>query len=200
MSSAMGLDKSFKRRIFTARTLMSDMGFLVSNAPEIVKATRDERISKAFVEKIMTVTTAVNGCVYCAWFHARQAVESGISEEEVRNMLNLQFQADATEFEMPALLYAQHYAETNRHPDPAMTDRLVDFYGEETAAHIMLFIRMIFFGNLYGNTWDATLSRFRGAPAENSNLAFDLVFFLLNFPVMCPATIRVNRDQIEMAA
>ncbi len=73
-------------------------------------------LDRVFVEKIMTVVTAVNGCVYCAWFHARQAAASGISSEEVRNMLNLQFRADAAEEEVPALVYAQHYAETGCNP------------------------------------------------------------------------------------
>jgi len=54
----------------------------------------------------MTVVTAVNGCTYCTWFHAKQAVTSGISEKEVKNMLNLLFEADASDFEVPALLYA----------------------------------------------------------------------------------------------
>ncbi|MGB7294323.1 MAG: carboxymuconolactone decarboxylase family protein [Candidatus Aminicenantales bacterium] len=85
---------------------------------------RNKEISRTFIEKIMTVTTAVNGCRYCAWFHAQRAVESGISQEEIRNMLNLQFQADASEFELIALLYAQHYAETDRKPGREMTAKL----------------------------------------------------------------------------
>ena len=45
-------------------------------------------------------------------------------------MLNLQFHADAADFQIPALLYAQHYAETNRNPDGKMTKNLIDFYGK----------------------------------------------------------------------
>jgi hypothetical protein len=110
-------------------------------------------------------------------------------------MLNLQFQADATEFETIALLYAQHFAETNRNPDPAMTKKLFDFYGEKTAHHIILFIRMIFFGNLYGNTWDAVLSRFRGVSVPNSNIIFEFLYFLLNAPIMFPLMIFMKLDR-----
>ncbi|MCD6336717.1 MAG: carboxymuconolactone decarboxylase family protein [Candidatus Marinimicrobia bacterium] len=53
----------------------------------------------------MAVAIAVNGCVYCSWFHAKQAVDSGISEDEIKNMMSLQFQADADEYELMALLY-----------------------------------------------------------------------------------------------
>ncbi len=88
-------------------------------------------LDHAFVEKIMTVVTAVNGCRYCSWFHARQAVSSGISQEEVKRMMKLQFQADANQEELMALLYAQHYAETECNPTPEMTEKLVAAYGTE---------------------------------------------------------------------
>ena len=132
----------------------------------------------------MTIVTAVNGCSYCTWFHAKQAVSSGISEEEVKNMLNLQFKADASEFELLGLLYSQHYAETNRKPDDDMTEKLFEYYGDKTAKHIIIMIRMIFFGNLLGNTFDAFLSRLKGNKAENSNVIFETVFFILNAPFM----------------
>lgn len=188
------MKQGFDKRIFTTRLLLGDLGFFMWNVPGIVGALRNKRVTRSSMEKIMAVTTAVNGCVYCSWFHARQAVGSGISEEEVRNLMRLQFQTDASEFELMALLYAQHYAETDRRPDPEMTRRLFDFYGEETARHIILVIRMIFFGNLYGNTWDAVISRFRGSPAEDSSVVFELVYFLLNFVVMVPAMILIRND------
>lgn len=62
-------------------------------------------MNSAFIEKIMTITAAVNGCVSCTWFHARKASHSGINEEEVKNMRNLQLQSDAAEFETMALLF-----------------------------------------------------------------------------------------------
>lgn len=143
----------------------------------------------------MMVTTAVNGCVYCEWFHAKQAVESGISEEEVRNILSLQFHANATEFETMALLYAQHFAETDRNPDAAMTNKLFDYYGEKTANHIILVIRMIYFGNLYGNTWDAVISRFKGVSVPNSNIIFEFFYFLVNAPLMFPAMLLMKLEK-----
>jgi len=182
-----GMKQKFKRRIFTAGTLSRDMGFLFSKMPQMIGLARNEKISRAFLEKIMTVVTAVNGCVYCAWFHAKQAVASGISDDEVKNMLNLQFHADASDSELIALLYAQHYAETNRDPDKEMTDKLFDYYGVTTANHIILIIRMIFFGNLLGNTFDAFLSRLQGNPAENSNVIFETIFFILAAPFLLPA-------------
>lgn len=146
----------------------------------------DARLSRAFIEKIMLVVTTINGCPYCAWFHAKNAISSGISSQELKDILDLQFDTSADPFEVPALLYAQHCAETNRQPDPEMDQRLVDFYGEQTAGHIRQVIQMIFFGNLAGNTFDAFISRLKGHKAPNSNALFEAVFFVVSAPILLP--------------
>ena len=154
---------------------------------------KDPAITKAFMEKIMTVVTAINGCVYCAWFHANQALSSGISQEELRNLVKMQFEQDASDFEIPALLYAQHFAETNRQPQPEMEEKLVQFYGPQTAAHIQQIIRMIYFGNLSGNTFDAFLSRLKGKPAASSNPLFEFIFFIFSAPLLLPLLPTVKK-------
>lgn len=193
------MKQDFERRIFTRETFITDSGFLFSHMPEIARMMRSKRISRAFLEKIMTVVTAINGCKYCSWFHAKLAVESGMTPQEVQNLLNLEFETDASEYELMALLYAQHYAETNRNPDPEMTERLFAYYGDRTAKDIVLIIRMIFWGNLLGNTWDAVISRLRGNPAEDSSAGFELLFFLLTFPFMFPAMFLARGYQIRPA-
>jgi AhpD family alkylhydroperoxidase len=156
---------------------------------------KNANLGEQFMEKIMTVVTAVNGCVYCSWFHAKQAAQSGISQEEITNMLKLQFSTDAKENEITALLFAQHYAETDRNPDEEMTKKLNDFYGETTASHIVLFIRMIYFGNLGGNTFDAFISRLKGKKAPNSSFVFEFFFFLVSLPFMLPIFLFMKKDR-----
>lgn len=165
---------------------MSDLKFLFKNRSIIKKAMHNPKLGKKFMEKVMTVVTAVNGCVYCSWFHAKQAASTGISADEVKRLLQLQFKTDASDFELTALLYAQHYAETDRHPNPEMTEKFELVYGNETALHIFMMIRMIYFGNLTGNTFDAFISRLKGKKAENSNWFFETVFFILNIPFLLP--------------
>lgn len=193
------MKQAFDRKIFTPRIFFSDVIFLISHFFNIIWASRNKKLGKAYAEKIMTVSTAVNGCVYCEWFHAKQAISSGISEEEIKNMLNLQFHADASEFEVPGLLYTQHFAETSRNPEPEMTQRFEEFYGKKTADDIYMYIRMIYFGNLVGNTWDAVLSRIKGNPAPGSKLWFEFVFFILFFIPMFPAMFLMNRDNKKKA-
>lgn len=179
-------NQKFNRKIFTLSLFINDLAFLFKKSFQLITAPKNKKINKSFTEKIMTIVTAVNGCTYCAWFHAKQSLSCGISEKELKNMLNLQFHTDASDFELPGLLYAQHYAETNRKPDIEMTDKLLEFYGDKTAENILMKIRMIFFGNLYGNTFDAFLSRLKGNKSENSNLIFEFFFFLISAPLMLP--------------
>jgi AhpD family alkylhydroperoxidase len=187
------MQKTFTRKIYTFPLFRKDLGFFLRNLPEIRRTMRT--LDHTLIEKIMTVVTAVNGCPYCAWFHAHQAAASGISTEEIQNMLNLQFQADAAEDEIPALLYAQNYAETNRKPDPEVTANLIQHYGSEKARQIQVVIRMIFFGNLSGNTFDAFLSRLKGVKAEDSSPVFEFFFFLFTAPFMLPLRPKVKAFQ-----
>lgn len=189
------MNNGFDKRIYTPGLWIGDTLFLLRNLPALIGVMRNTDISRAFMEKIMLVVTAVNGCVYCAWFHAKTALSSGLSQEELKNTVNLQFQADASDFEITALLYAQHYAETNRRPDPDMSRRLVAFYGDQTARHIKLIIRMIFFGNLAGNTFDAFISRLRGVKAPHSNALFEVIFFVLHAPVLLPLLPIMRQDR-----
>lgn len=150
---------------------------------------------KQLFEKIVIVTDAVYGCIYCSWLDAKLAIKSGISEAEIINMFQLQFHSNATEFELPALLYAQHYAETNRKPDLEMTKGLFNFYGEKTAKQIILMIRTVTFGNLYFNTWGAVISRFRGNPAPKSSVIFEFLYFLFNSWIILPFVILRKLDK-----
>lgn len=188
------MKNNFHKKVFTAGQFIQDIGYFLVNIPLMFSSFNDKKISRSFREKLMTVTSAVNGCSYCSWFHANQALSSGISEKEIRDMLNLQFNSNASEFETLALIYAQHFAETNRNPETEITQKLNDYYGSKTAGHILYFIRMISFGNLFGNTWDSVISRFKGKPAENGSIIFEIVFFLISFWFMIPVMIASKKS------
>lgn len=185
----------YSKRIFTARLFINDLAYLIWNSPKIIRIFTNKQNPEQLFEKILIVTDAVNGCIYCSWLDAKLAIKSGISEEEIHNMLKLQFQTDASETELNALLFAQHFAETNRNPDPEITNKLFNFYGEKTAKNIILAIRTVTFGNLYFNTWGAIISRFKGNPAKNSNLIFEIIYFLLNSIIILPFIILRKLDK-----
>lgn len=188
------MSKPFDRKIFTAKSFLGDSGFLLGHIPSIVGAMRNTALGKEFISKTMMVVTGVNGCTYCTWFHANEAAKSGLSEQEILDTFNLQFEADADAHTLPALMFAQHYAETDRHPEPEMWQRVVDHYGETTAQHVMMVIRLIFWGNLLGNTFDAVLARFKGEGAKGSSRIFEALFFLLTFWLMLPVKWMMDRQ------
>ena len=61
--------------------------------------------------------------------------------------------------ELPALLYAQHWAETGGRTDPAARGRIIETYNEDTVNAIELALRTIQMGNLVGNTMDYIVYR-----------------------------------------
>ncbi len=151
--------KPFDRRIYRRpSSFLSDFKAIMSRRRQMKQLMRGELLDNSFRERLMLAVTAVNGCRYCSYAHARQALAEGIHEEEVRALQEGTLK-DSPREELPALLYAQHWAETEGAPDPAARDRIIETYGLETANAIELSLRTIQMGNLMGNTMDFILYR-----------------------------------------
>lgn len=152
------MDK-FKRKFYrTPRQFWGDFTFLAKNRREIRAVMRHNLLSPAFRERLMLAVTAVNGCRYCSYFHAREALVTGISQEDVELLLSGVVE-HCPEEEVAAVLYAQHWAESDAHPDPEARQKLAEIYGDEITAAIELTLAIIRMGNLAGNTWDYFLYR-----------------------------------------
>jgi len=82
----------------------------------------------------MLAVTAVNGCRYCSYFHTKQALKSGITAEEIRDLL------------------AGDVANCPQ-------DEAVAAYGHQKTEAIHLILRMIRMANLLGNSWDYLIYR-----------------------------------------
>lgn len=151
--------KSFQRRYYpNLRAFLQDFQYLRKQRDGIRQAMRTD-ISPAFRERLMLTVTEVNGCKYCSYYHARAALASGLSAEELQQFLQGSIAAQAPADEVPALLYAQHWAEQNAQPDPQIKARLIAQYGEPKSRAIEIVLRMIRMGNLLGNTLDYFLFR-----------------------------------------
>lgn len=152
--------KPFPRRKYDRISeLWQDLHFLVNNRPILKKARSDNLISPAFRERLMLVVTQVNGCRYCSYYHAKEALKAGISNQELKALLDGIIPLNSPEDECAALTYAQHWAEQDAQPDPEATGRLVEVYGQEVAQAIQVILRVIRVGNLLGNTGDYWLYR-----------------------------------------
>ena len=152
--------KPFPRRIYTSfDEFWADIRFILGNRKMIRRTMRGGLVSFPFRERLMLTVTEVNGCRYCSAYHAKEALRAGISEGSLDALLRGSIPEDTPEDEIPALVYARHWAETNAHPDPEMTQALRATYGEDRALGILLALRMIRVGNLSGNLLDYILYR-----------------------------------------
>lgn len=148
--------RTFDRRYYRSpRQLWDDARWLLRNRASA------GAVDRAFRERLMLAVTSVNRCRYCAAFHAHAARLTGVSAEEAEILLQGRV-ADAPAREVPALLYALHWAEQDGRPDASLRRQLGEQYGAESAAAIEFALRAIRLGNLAGNTWDAMLHRLSG--------------------------------------
>jgi AhpD family alkylhydroperoxidase len=145
-----------KRTYRSLKELFTDLCFPIRNRKQLREVNNKGLLSPAFRERLMLAVTSVEGCRYCSYFHAKLALKGGISQEEIGKLLSGDFEG-CSEEEALAVLYAQHWAESNACPDPEAVQKLQEIYGSEKAGAINLMLRVIRLGNLLGNTWDYLL-------------------------------------------
>ena len=144
----------FKRRIYAGvGDFMADMAWPFRHRRQLRTAMRGGLVSPQFRERLMMAVTAVNQCRYCSYFHAQESLRAGLPPEEIRQLLDGDVN-HAPADELPALLYAQHWAESNGNPDPLARQQLLQTYGPEKTEAIETVLHMIRSGNLLGNTSD----------------------------------------------
>lgn len=156
-------DDRFQKKTFTRQSILPAMGTGLANVPGLVRATVRGNVDAEFREKIMLAVTAVNECRYCTWFHTDHAARSGVSEDVVRQILEDSIEDAVGDDELPALQFAQQYAEADANPDPETQETLEDAYDAKTAADILAYVRAIYLANLAGNTVDLLLVRLQGS-------------------------------------
>ena len=147
-----------KRTYKKLKEVFSDLCFPIKNRKRLKEVRNEGLISPAFRERLMLAVTAVDGCRYCSYLHAKQTLKSGVAPEEISQLLS----GDANncpEEEAVAVIYAQHWAESNGQPDPETVRKLQQTYSVEKTEAIHLMLRMIRLGNLLGNSWDYLLYR-----------------------------------------
>ena len=126
-----------------------------------------------FRERIMLAVTEVNGCELCSFAHARFALAAGLSEEEVRHLLGGVAEG-VPDDQLPALVFAQHYADSRGHPDVGVWQELVDVYGGADALGVLGAVRVMMWGNAVGIPWSALRSRLMGIPDPGSSRRYEL--------------------------
>ena len=162
----------FGRKIYSIRESNWIFYHGLRTVRAMMRARKNGELSRQFAERLMLAVTEVNGCSLCAWGHTRAALESGMSGEEIRQLLRGETEHLPAD-EIPAILFAQHYADTRGHPTQVAWERVVADYGPSKAGGILGAVRMIMIGNAFGIAGGALLSRLRGRPDPRSGVVYE---------------------------
>lgn len=191
----MARQSQLKAKIFSTSTFYKHLKIALSNFSDLRKSRKTGNVSKVFSEKIMLAVTQVNGCRYCNYLHTKNAINAGTSEEEISTMLNGEF-GDIGNDESLALMFAQHYADSDGVPDLETYEHFVQHYGMQKATDILANIRVIMAGNIHGIALDALLRRLKGEKMKGSKLSNELGIFL-GIIVMIPiAVIQIGIENL----
>lgn len=154
---------------------------------QLRKAKKTKLISIQFIERIMLAVTEVNGCEICSYGHTKIALEQGMSEKEIKMLLS--GETDSVPMnELHAVMFAQHYADTQGKPTQAAWDKLVLEYDKDLAYAILGATRMIMFGNKYMIPLGNIKNAFSKKKKQTSSLISDLIS-VLSIIVLLPTAI-----------
>jgi len=121
--------------------LLEDLFFLTKNVSSVIKVSMGKLVSTAFRERLMLAVVSVYGCPLCSWLHTGGALRSGIAEEEIVALL-IGSVDNCPEDEAVAVLYAQHWADSDAKPEPEAVKGLEQTYGTEKAKVINSILHM----------------------------------------------------------
>ncbi len=152
----------------------------IRTVPYMVSGEKKGILSVELRERLMMAVTEVNGCAMCSWYHTKTALETGMAEGEVRELLAGEFQ-NVPDEELTAVLFAQHYADMRGKPDKAAWDKLCAQYGKDAARAMLGAIRGIMLGNLLGMPSGSLMNRLgskRFQRDPRSSLPYELMILL----------------------
>ncbi|HOP57365.1 MAG TPA: carboxymuconolactone decarboxylase family protein [Bacillota bacterium] len=135
------------------------------------------RIDPHFQERLMLAVTEVNGCEVCSYAHTQVALKQGMDSAEIASFL----QGDGEmikETEAKAIIFAQHYADSNGRPEHYAYDVLLEEYGKKKTKAILATIQIMMMGNVFGLPMSAFFSRLKKQPYHNSNIFYELVLLI----------------------
>jgi AhpD family alkylhydroperoxidase len=190
------MKKRFSKRIHTVIDFLYHLDLLISHPAARKRAKKNSDIHIKFIERIMLAVTQVNGCRLCSYAHTKMALENGLEQKEISALLSGNLQTAPTA-EHKALLFSQYYAETNGHPEKTEWCELVKTYGKQNAEAILVNIRIIMFGNIYGNTMDAFMHRLKLRGSKESSLFRELGILVGIIPillVLLPKSIFIKKS------
>jgi AhpD family alkylhydroperoxidase len=133
---------SSPRRYTSVASFLRDYAYLLRNVTSIMALLRGRRLEPAFRERLMLAVTEVNRCSWCSWYHAKAALAEEIAMEEVRALLAGRYDLVPDE-QLPAVLFAQHWADRCGQPDATAVSAFEAAYPRTVQEAILLTLRFI---------------------------------------------------------
>jgi len=143
--------KAYKKRTYSGiRPLLRDLSYLWRHKGAFLALQRGRLLDGSLRERLMLAVTEVNACRFCSFIHTKRALKEGLSDEEVGALLGGNLE-NVPEEQRTAVLYAQHWAETEGETDETARVRLKETYGEEKAGVMEICLTAIKTGNYLNN-------------------------------------------------
>ena len=165
--------KNRGNRVFTLKEQIKNI-YYGAKGFVLLKAMKKTRLmNKKFKERIMLAITEVNGCEMCSYVHTKVALSSGMTNEEIKQILDGNTDNIPVE-EAVAVMFGQHFASTKEHPEQNVVQRIIDEYGYEKAELVVAASNMITMTNGMGTSMDYLYNRLRFKRNKKSNLLVEI--------------------------
>jgi len=155
---------------------------------KMIRNHKSKLVDNDFLKRLQLAVTEVNGCPACSYFHAKMALQQGMSGEEISSFLS-----GGDQFVKPkeakAIMFAQHFADSRGFPKKYTYDAIVKEYGEKKAGIILSAVQFMISGNMYGIPYSAFQSRLKGKPFKGSSLFYELGMLITGVLLLPIATV-----------
>ncbi len=189
----------FKKRTITATQLAGRLASLLPELGAMYRVWLKGEVDAGFREELMLAVSQLNGCIYCSWGHYEWAQISGVSNEELARLEQL----DPTGFDRRkwvAISYVRALVKENFvRVQPQLRRAMQHKYSAREIRNIELIANVMDVGNRGSNTFDAMRSRLKGVPADGSRVVDELILsgvFLTIAPIVLVYVARASKRPI----
>jgi len=178
----------FKKRTLSATQLGRRLVALVPELGTIYQVWLKHEVDPGFREELMLAVSRLNGCRYCSWGHHEWAEISGVSNEELARLEQLE-PSGFDRRKWVAISYARALVKQDfRRVQPQLRRAVQHKYSPREIRQIELIVNVMDVGNRTSNTFDALLSRLKGVPAADSTIVDEVILSGV-FLAVAPAVV-----------
>jgi AhpD family alkylhydroperoxidase len=173
-------------RIFSIREQLRNIYYAAKGFVFLKVHKKQKIMNPALKERIMLAVTHVNGCAMCSFVHTKLALSSGMTDENIKELLDGDYKSVPQE-DAVAVLFGQHFADSKEDPSEEAIERIIERYGIKKAEAILAACNMITMTNGMGISMDHFYKRLKFQRNRQSNILKEVLNPLLTmilFPLL----------------